>query len=248
LPRAGLEKNPQALVALSNYLAPPELMGGIMNKNHSLNICAGIATALLFLTNISARADQIAWSYNWEPSASKVFANGGGSGYLKLTDEPAKTAGGSSNTVVTNIQAVSTAAFNTPDIFNKVPVSFSLQLQDLASKATDKLTFSGSFSGVITGSFANVQWASTSPMSETVTLGGNKFTVALGSYTPPGPPGAQNSGALNAFVTVTPPSSGGGHTSGTPEPAALTLACMAFPFVGLCSRRKRRAKVGEPRM
>src|SRR5690242_21477866 len=106
-----------------------------MHKKHSLLTCAGIALALLFLTNSSARADLI-WGYNWEPSTGKVFANGGGSGYLKLTDEPAKTATDSSNTVVTNLQAVSTAPFNTPDLFNKAPVSFSLQLQDLASKAT----------------------------------------------------------------------------------------------------------------
>jgi hypothetical protein len=195
---------------------------------------------LLFLTNTSARADLI-WGYNWEPSTGKVFANGGGSGYVKLTDEPAKTATDSSNTVVTNIRAVSTAPFNTPDIFNKAPVSFSLQLQDLASKATDTLKFSGNFSGIISGNYTNVQFASTSALSETVTLGGNKYTVTLGNYTPPGPPGVVNSGSLNAFVTVTP-GSGGGHTSGTPEPASLTMACLAFPFVGLCGWRKRRIK------
>jgi hypothetical protein len=213
-----------------------------MFKKHSLSICAGIALMLLFLANTSARADLI-WSYNWEPSTGKVLANGGGSGYLKLTDEPAKTVTGSSNTVVTNIQAVSTAAFNTPDVFNKAPASFSLQLQDVASKATDTLKFSGSFSGIISGNFANVQLAFTSPMSETVTLGGNKYTVAIGTYTPPGPPGAVNSGSLNAIVTVTPASGGGGgHGSGTPEPATLSLACLALPFVGLCCWRKRKTK------
>jgi hypothetical protein len=213
-----------------------------MHKQHSLPTCAVIALVLLFLTNTSARADLIAWGYNWEPSTSKVVANGIGSGYLKLTDEPAKTATGSSNTVITNIQAVSTAPFNTPDIFNKAPVSFSLQLQDLTSKATDTLTFSGHFSGIISRNFANVQLAFTSPMSETVTLGGNKYTVAIGTYTPPGPPGAQNSGSLNAFVTVTRGSGGGGVISATPEPATLSLACLAFPFVGLCGWRKRKTK------
>src|SRR5579883_595739 len=113
----------------SILFAPPESTGGTMFKKQSLPNCAGIALVLLFLTNTSARADLI-WGYNWEPGTGKVFANGGGSGYLKLTDEPAKSATGSSNTVVTNIQAVSTAPYNTPDIFNKAPVSFSLQLQD----------------------------------------------------------------------------------------------------------------------
>jgi hypothetical protein len=213
-----------------------------MFKKHFLPACAGIALALLFWTNTSARADLI-WGYNWEPSVSKVLANGGGSGYLKLTDEPSHTATGSSNTVITNIQAVSTAAYNTPDIFNKAPVSFSLQLQDRASKATDTLKFSGSFSGIISGNYANVQFASTSPMSEIATLGGNKYTVTLGNYTPPGPPGVVNSGSLNAFVSVAPVSgTGGGNGSGTPEPAGLTLACLALPFVGLRCWRKRKTK------
>lgn len=215
-----------------------------MLMKHSLLAFTGIALVLLFLTNTSARADLI-WGYNWEPSTGKVYSNGGGSGYLKLTDEPAKTATGSSNTVVTNIQAVSTAPYNTPDLFNKAPVSFSLQLQDLASKATDTLTFSGSFSGIISGNYANVQFASKSPMSETVTLGGNKYTVTLGNYTPPGPPGVVNSGSLNAFVTLAPASGGGGGGGGissTPEPATLSLACLAFPFVGFCGWRKLRTK------
>jgi len=212
-----------------------------MHKKHSLLTCAGIALALLFLANTSVRADLITWGYNWAPSTSKVYANGGGSGYLKLTNEPAKTATGSSNTVITNIQAVSTAPYNTPEVFSKAPVSFALQLQDLASKATDTLTFSGHFVGIISGNYSNVHFASTSPLFETVTLGANKYTVTLGNYTPPGPPGAVNSGSLNAFVTVTP-GSGGGHTSGTPEPTALTLACLAFPFVGLCGWRQRKTK------
>lgn len=213
-----------------------------MFKKHSLPTCAGIALALLVLTHTSARADLI-WGYNWEPSTGKVYANGGGSGYLKLTDEPAKTATGSSNTVVTNLQAVSTAAYNTPDIFNKAPVSYSLQMQDLASKATDTLKFSGSFSGIISGNYSKVQFASSAPLSQTVTLGGNTYTVAIGNYTPPGPPGVVNSGSLNAFVTVTPGSGGGGGSiSSTPEPATLSLAWLALPFVGLYGWRKRKTK------
>jgi hypothetical protein len=209
-----------------------------MLKKHSLPPCAGIALALLLLTNSSARADLI-WGYNWEPSAKTVNASSGGPGYLTLTDEPANTATGSSNTVVTNIQAFSTATSSNPAVFNKAPVSFALQLQDTASKATDSLTFSGSFSGYITANSANVQLNFTSPTTETVTLGGNKYAVQVGTYTPPGPPGAANYGSLNAFVTVTPVG-GGGHTSGTPEPDALTLACLAFPFAGLYAWRKRR--------
>src|SRR5579884_2662329 len=197
-------KNPERFrLTESLYFAQPESTGGTMSRKHSLLICAGIALVLLFLTNASARADLI-WDYNWQPSAKKVFANAGGSGFLILKDEPANSANGSSNTVATNIRAVSTAGGKTPADFNHVPISF------------------------------------TSPMTEMLTLGGNKYTVALGTYTPPGPPGAANAGSLNAFVTVTPGNNGGGGD--TPEPASLSLACLAFPFVGLCVWRKRRAK------
>jgi hypothetical protein len=213
-----------------------------MHKKRSLPVCTGIALVLLFLAKTSARADLIAWGYNWEPSTSKVFANGGGSGYLKLTDEPANSATGNSNTVVTNIQAFTTTPINNPAMFNNVPVSFALQLKDTASSKTDNLTFSGVFSGNITANSANVQLNFTSPTSTTVTLAGNTYAVMVGTYTPPGPPGAANSGSLNAFVTVTPVSGGGGGIASTPEPATLSLACLAFPFVGLCGWLKRRGK------
>jgi hypothetical protein len=211
-----------------------------MHKKHSLPTCAGIALALLLVANASSRAD-IIWGYNWEPSSSQINANSGGPGYLKLTDEPANSATGSSNTVVTNIQAVSTAPSSNPATFTNVPVSFALQLTDTASSKTDNLTFSGAFNGYITANSANVQLNFTSPTSSTVTLGGNTYAVMVGTYTPPGPPGAVNAGSLNAFVTVTPVNGGGGGIAGVPEPASMTLACLAFPFVGLCAWRRRRA-------
>lgn len=216
-----------------------------MYTKHSLPPRAGIAFALLLLVNASARADLLQWGYNWEPSTMKVVANAGGSGYLALTDEPSNSAKGSSNTVVTNIHTFSTAPYNTPDVFNHAPISFSLQLQDLATKATGNVSFSGYFSGSITGNNANVQLTITSPMTESLTLGGNKYTVAMGTYTPPGPPGASNAGGLNAFVTVVPSTGsggGGGGIASTPEPDALTLAGLALPFLGLSGWRLRRAK------
>lgn len=209
-----------------------------MHKKHSLPTCAGIALALLSLTTASARADTI-WSYDWTPSSTQINANAGGSGYLTLTNSPDHTASGSSNTVITNIQATSTATSSNPATFNQVPISFALQLEDATSKATSTVTFSGNFGGYITANSANVQLTFTSPTSQTLTLGGNQYQAVVGTYTPPGPPGAVNAGSLNAFVTVTP-TSGGGHTSSTPEPGTLTLACLALPLVGLCRWRKRR--------
>jgi len=211
-----------------------------MHKKHSLPTCAGIALVLILGANISVRADLI-WSYSWTPSANQVNANAGGPGYLTLTND-SNTATGSSNTVITNIQAYSTASPSNPAMFNNVPISFALQLTDLTSKMSDKLTFSGYFSGSVTADSSNVQLTFKSPTSETVTLGGNTYAVMVGTFTPPGPPGAQSYGSLNAFVTVTPLNNGGGGISSVPEPAALTLACLSFPFAGLCGWRKRRTK------
>lgn len=215
-----------------------------MHKKHSLPTCAGIALALLLLADATARAD-ISWSYNWTPSATQINANPtSGPGYLTLTNELGGSTTGNSNTVVTNVQAFSTATSSNPAVFDQAssPVSFALQLKDAASSTTDNLSFSGYFSGALTANSTNLQLKFTSPTSETVTLGGNTYAVMVGTFTPPGPPGEVNSGSLNAYVTVTPVNLGGGGTSGTgtPEPAALTLACLAFPFAGLYGWRKRR--------
>jgi hypothetical protein len=221
-------------------------MEGTMHKKHSLPTCAGIVLTLLFWGDAKARAD-VSWSYNWEPSTTKVYASNissvGPNNYLSVTNEPDHTATGNSNTVITNIQAVSTATSQNPAQFNDAPISFTLKLTDSASNIGSSLMFSGFFHGTITATSANVGLTFTSPTTETVALGGNQYQVVVGSYTPPGPPGITNSGSLNAFVTVTPLNNGGGHTSGsgTPEPAALTLACLAFPFVGLYGWRRRRA-------
>jgi hypothetical protein len=228
------------LYRIDFFRPAPNITEGTMHKKHSLPACAGIALAMLFVTSASARAD-IIWGYNWTPSTTQVLANGGGTGgYLTLTNEPTNSATGSSNTVVTNIQAVSTASWSNPDVFTNAPVSFALKLTDTASSQFTNLTFSGAFNGTITANSSDVQLSFTSPTTATVTLGGNTYDVAVGTYTPPGPPGATNSGSLNAFVTVTPVG-GGGTTAGVPEPASMTLACLAFPFVGLCGWRKRRA-------
>jgi hypothetical protein len=219
-----------------------------MYQKHSLQLSAGIALTLLVLADTSARADLISWGYNWEPSSTKVVANGGGSGYLAVTDEPANTAAGSSNTVVTNIHAVSTAPYNTPDMFSHTAISFVLQLKDIPSKATATVTFTGYFSGMITGNSSNIQLTITSPKTDTVTLGGNTYSVAIGNYTPPGPSGATNAGSLNAFVTVTPGNGGGGVVSGVPEPSTAMLAGLALPCLGWFQWRKRRIhKANKPR-
>jgi len=213
-----------------------------MYKKHTLPSCAGIALALLLLANPSARADLISWGYNWTPSAAKISADGGSSGYLSLTNTLPNTASGSSNTVITNLRTFSNAASSGPDTFTHANVSYTLQLTDTASHTSGNLTFAGHFSGSMTGSSANVQLHFTSPMTQSLALGGNTYSVSIGSYTPPGPPGASNVGSLNAFVSVTPGNGGGGTISSVPEPSALLLAGLALPWVSLSGWRARRKR------
>jgi hypothetical protein len=216
---------------------------GPMSNTHTMLCRAGIALALLLPAGASARADLLQWGYNWTPSATKITADGGGSGFLTLTNEPSKSAVGASNTVLTNIHAFSTAPTATPDTFTHAAFSFTLQLQDLASKAAGSVTFSGFFSGTLTADSANIMANFTSPSIQTLSLGGNTYSVTLGVYSPPGPPGAVNAGSLNAVVTPTA-GNGGGHTSGgsSPEPSTLVLVSLAFPYFGLVGWRRRKKR------
>src|SRR5262249_36788462 len=158
------------------------------------------ALALLLLAGTSARADLIQWSYKWTPSATKIVTDGGGAGWLTLTNEAGKATAGNSNTVITNIRSFSTAPQNSPDQFSHAAFTSTLWLKDTASNATGSLTFSGFFSGPITDNSSNVKITLTSPATQTLTLGGNTYTVTMGNYSPPGPPDATNAGSLNATV------------------------------------------------
>jgi hypothetical protein len=92
----------------------------------------------------AARADLIAWSYNWEPSTMSL-AGDGGSGKITLTDQPAKNASGNSDTVATNLRVVSSAPTTSPDTFTHAAYSLTLKLTDLASHQSGSVTFTGFF-------------------------------------------------------------------------------------------------------
>ncbi len=106
-----------------------------MHRKHTLPTCIGIALGLLLLSNASAQADLLQWDYSWQPSATQLAANGGGSGgYLTLTGVTGQSATGSSNTVVTNIRTFSTASVTDPNVFNHANISYTMQLQDDGNK------------------------------------------------------------------------------------------------------------------
>ena len=207
-----------------------------------------ISTAgLLLLAGTPAWASpspppDVQWKYNFTPGQSFVAADSPGTGTVTFTNEPTKSATNSSDVVVTNLRVSSTATADSPDMLSKNGSwSASLVLTDTASNASKTFLFSGKLGGSFSASNANV----TDKFTGTTTYNwtapdGNKYTVSLTAYTPPGPPTASNAGSISANVTVTP-ANGGGHTSGTPEPSTLVLSCLGLAFAGATSWRKRRA-------
>jgi hypothetical protein len=196
----------------------------------------GVALASLLFSAPGARADLIPWTYNWAPGPTVVTSDTG-AGRLELTNEPLGHALGDSDIVATNIKAFSSALPDAPDVFTNRPYALSMTLKDTASGATGVLTFTGAFSGTLTAGSANISYAFTGLTTQTLTLGGNTYTVTIGNYAPPAPPGAINAGAISAFAQVSVSPAGA-----APEPSACALAC-----VGLASaagafwrRRKRR--------
>lgn len=202
-----------------------------------------VAATLLTISAAQARADFVSWTYNFGRSPIAVPANPPGTGGLSLTDESTHQADGSSDIVATNIRAFSSAPRSNPDKFTNAPYTLSLFLQDNASKQSTTLKFKGVFNGTISATSANVTTTFLAPLTQTVTLGGNTFTVNLGGYVPPGPPDASNAGSISAHVAVNEVrSTGGGGTGQAPEPSTLLLSCLGLGGIGLAGWRKWRRK------
>jgi hypothetical protein len=208
-------------------------------------------TLVFFASPLVIRADFVSWSYNFTPSSLAIPADSPGTGGLTLTNEPTKQADGTSDVVVTNIRAFSSAPRNHPDTFTHANFSFSLVLTDLASHQSATTSFSGFFSGSISQTSSNVQATYTAPLTRTLSLGGHTYTVNLGNYSPPGPPDASNAGSISAHVAVDeftppPPTTGGGGgppTNDAPEPSTLLLSALGLSSLGLAGWRKWRRRM-----
>jgi hypothetical protein len=196
----------------------------------------GFAIASLLLASSSARADLVAWSYNWTPSVSAVLAdNAAGGGKITLTNEPAGSAVGDSDIVATNLKSVSTASPNAPDTFTNKTYSLALTLTDIASHQSGTLTFQGAFNGSISSASANVTNSAIGATAGSLVLGGNSYSVSINSYVPPPPPTATNSGSIGATALVTV-----SQVSRTPEPSTMVMAGLGLSFLGLLGWKKRR--------
>jgi hypothetical protein len=206
----------------------------------SASVFAAVAAALLLAG--TSRAADIPWSYNWTPSITKLISNGGPSNYLQISNEPGGNSAGNSTSVVTNLKVFSNApavTLGSPSFAGSTPVNFTLALTDTGSGVTHNFLFSVLFGGYINSRAAAVTANFMGTTSYTdVQIGSNLYTVNLPSYTPPGAPGAVNSGSISVQVSVRPV-----DIQKTPEPSTMVLSCVGLSFLGLARWRKRRRAV-----
>jgi hypothetical protein len=206
-------------------------------------LTSACAIALAFAAwTAPARADLVPWSYSWTPASGSVAATTG-SGSLSLSSEPTGSALGDSNVVATNIKSASTALAGSPDTFVNAGYTLSMSLTDATSGQTAMLNFTGLFNGTLSSQSSQLTNSLTGLTSQTVTLGGNQYTVTLGTNIPPGPPSSSNAGAIGASVRVVPGDSTGVPNS-VPEPSTLVLAGLGVS--GLLALRARRRKAAQP--
>jgi hypothetical protein len=197
------------------------------------------ALTLLLLAGVRANADFIQWSYNWDRNPVSVLSDSG-NGSVSFTNEPLKNATGSSDTVATNLKANSLALASAPDTLNSTGAySLHLTLTDTASGMTGTLTFAGKLGGNFSKDNANITNTFTSPLTQTLFLGNDSYTVSIGPYSPPGPPSSTNFGSIAAHVEVSAISA----TSTAPEPSTLLIGLCGLSGAGAFSWRKRRAAV-----
>lgn len=197
----------------------------------AMRLYAAALAAVLFGA-VQARAEFAEWSYNWTPSATKIFADDASMGEIMLSNEPGSSAVGDTFVVATNIKTVSTADPKSPAIFTGAAYSLVLTVFDEASKKSESLIFAGKFNGVLSTKSAIIMNEFTGPTTQSVVIGNNKYTVTVGPFAPPGPPTASNSGSISALATVT--------VTEVPEPSTLALAGMCVAGVsGWWYRRKR---------
>jgi hypothetical protein len=217
---------------------PPQQTGKDPDMRQPLSGLLYPAVFALFLsTGLPAQASLVQWSYDWNRSPAVVLAGTGG---VTLTNEPGASAAGPSDVVATNLKVFSSANPASPDHLSPTPYTLSLALTDTASHASSVLTFTGTLSGTFSSGSAHVMNAFTGTTTQSVVLGGNTYTVTMGSYSPPGPPSATNSGSISAHVDVMPGKGGGPNK--TPEPSTMVLACLGVSVIGLSSWKRMRRR------
>jgi hypothetical protein len=197
-----------------------------MNNAPSLRAAALV---LLLFYGPAAKADWIPWTYSWSNSPQSILAdNPAGGGSITLTNEPTLEAVGNTDIVATNIRTVSTATQSAPDRFTDKAYSLALTVTDATSGQSGTAVFHGVFNGTLTSDSSNITNTFVGPTKAVLDLGSNEYVIDLTAFTPPGPTGSVNAGAIGAHATVTVESI---HpVADSPEPSTFLLAALAVPL------------------
>ncbi len=203
------------------------------------------ALAVVLLAGAAAQAgpmppSTIQWTYNFSPGAPAVLSDNDPTHGVSFTNEPTKSATGSSDVVATNLRVFSTAPGTSPDTLSgsngNYTLTLTLSTTDNNGVHTGTLSFTGTLSGTFSSENANVANVFGPNTTQSLTLGSVVFQVSLTSYTPPGPPDQANAGSIAAHVNVSP------ATAHTPEPSSILLSTLGLTFLGGAAWRKRRAR------
>jgi PEP-CTERM motif len=184
----------------------------------------------------------IPWQYSWTTDKPIIYSDSSTTSYLTMTNQSLAQASGSSDIEATNIKVFSDASpfhealFTNPG--GKDTYTLTMFLLDVDSGKSKTLTFSGILTGSISMFSSNLANQFVGPTTQQFDLGTNQYTVTFGPYTPPGPPGSVNSGAISAHASVTVT-----EIQKTPEPSTLLLALLGAPAIGYRVWRRRRDRV-----
>jgi hypothetical protein len=203
-----------------------------------------LAALAVFILASPSRADLIQWGFSWTNTPSLTADSGMGG--VSFSNQAAIPAAGNTSVVATNLTLVSTAPAAHPDTFNNAGTyTLTLRLTDAASTQSGTLSWTGKLGGSFSMNSAAVTNTFLSPITQELDLGTNAYTVTIGGYLPPGPPGTQNPGAIGATVEVSSLIPGGDPgTSGgpSPEPSSLLLCGLGAAGCALAGWRRRRAR------
>jgi hypothetical protein len=211
-----------------------------------MRACAALAgAALVGLFVPAARADYIPWEYKWTNSPLIIPADPPGKGYVQLTNvsklnAPPGTliqAAGDTDLIATNISVHSKAPLDSPDNLSPTKYTLTLFILDDNSGKSGTLSFTGELYGSFSSLSSSLKNTFLGDKTQTLVLGNDLYTVNIGPYLKPGPPGSSAPGGIGADATVTVT-----KLQQTPEPSALLLACIGLPLAGYQLRLRRTKK------
>jgi PEP-CTERM motif len=197
-------------------------------------LLVGTTLALLLASSGSALAGP-GYYYDWTPNPATIQSNTPGQGTINLQSTGSVLGVASTNVIAAQVWVTSIQHFDMPAQFTNAAYTLSLKLTDEPSGQSGVFTFQGLLNGTAWKHGSLITNTFVGPTTETMVLGNEQYTVALGSFVPPGPPGPENAGTIGATITMQPLS-----TQATPEPSTLALAGLGLVLTGLTTWRKRR--------